>query len=360
MALTTRDVAVSVLDAAGAPVAGAVVTARLDRADIDPAEGVVTPSDVAGTTDGAGAVTLALWPNLLGTANSVYRFEARSADDELLFLAWGRLPDADTSLAAFATFTDPHEPPVQTDFSRGDRIQQDILDMLHQDAADPNTVRLVRRWMKHVTDYAARRRWWFLERVAVVTLSPGADVAVFAGAVDKVSAVFADGYRVPSLGLSTVLEHRVHAQRLGLANAGPVGGYALEAGRKLHFWPAPRAVTGVTILYQRPFDLALLPDALEQMIVHGVLGRYGRHFDRDALAQDPEWFERRFLADLREAQAASFDALSSSARWQQRTAEVQAATLGAIGAVDTLPAPASLTGTGYVTIETGDYPLRVS
>jgi hypothetical protein len=84
--------------------------------------------------------------------------------------------------------------------------------------------------------------------------------------------------------------------------------YAVEAGRRLHFWPAPHEDTPLLLHYQRPMALALVPTDLEPVIVHGVLGRYGRHWDRDALTQDPASFEQRYVQELVNAGRDSWDA----------------------------------------------------
>ncbi len=68
MSIPTINLTVTVYDYSGAPVPGAYVTSRLDRPERY--EGVVVESDVAGETDDAGQVVLAVFPNELGANGS--------------------------------------------------------------------------------------------------------------------------------------------------------------------------------------------------------------------------------------------------------------------------------------------------
>lgn len=68
--LPTCRVHCAVFDNDGSPVAGAVVTAKLDRFEVY--QGYVVPDIEAATTDETGACTLALWPNALGATASSY------------------------------------------------------------------------------------------------------------------------------------------------------------------------------------------------------------------------------------------------------------------------------------------------
>lgn len=118
-------------------------------------------------------------------------------------------------------------------------------------------------------------------------------------------------------------------------------------------------LTPFAVLYTRPMDLAIVPEFWETMVVNGVLGTYGRHFDRDALGADPEDFERRYEAQLKRAHTESWDIERSRRFEEDLTSETQTP-LSDSGAATGYTVPASLTGIGYVTIETGDYPLVVS
>ena len=68
--LPTCRVHCAIFDNDGSPVAGAVVTAKLDRFEVY--QGYVVPDIETATTDETGACTLALWPNALGATASSY------------------------------------------------------------------------------------------------------------------------------------------------------------------------------------------------------------------------------------------------------------------------------------------------
>jgi len=118
-------------------------------------------------------------------------------------------------------------------------------------------------------------------------------------------------------------------------------------------------LTPFGILFTRPMDLAIVPDFWETIVLNGVLGTFGRHFDRDALASDPKEFERRYEAQLGRGNTDTWD-IERARRWENELAiELQTALSESDGATS-YTLPASLTGIGYVTIETGDYPLVVN
>ncbi len=124
-------------------------------------------------------------------------------------------------------------------------------------------------------------------------------------------------------------------------------------------------LTPFSTLYTRPMDLAIVPDFWETIVLNGVLGTFGRHFDRDSLASDPEEFERRYEAQLRRGDGDSWD-LERARRWDPDmdrddgdTASEHVTALSTSDGATSYTVPASLTGIGYVTIETGDYPLTV-
>lgn len=70
MSLTTCNVLCTVHDDAGTPVQGATVSAKLNQ--FEAYNGYVVPQLVEGTTNASGQVTLALWPNQLGSTESMY------------------------------------------------------------------------------------------------------------------------------------------------------------------------------------------------------------------------------------------------------------------------------------------------
>ena len=118
-------------------------------------------------------------------------------------------------------------------------------------------------------------------------------------------------------------------------------------------------LTPFGILYTRPMDLAIVPDFWETIALNGVLGTFGRHFDRDQLASDPAEFERRYEAQLSRGNTDTWD-IERARRWENELAtELQTALSESDGATTYL-LPASLSGIGYVTIEIGDNPLVVN
>jgi hypothetical protein len=129
-------------------------------------------------------------------------------------------------------------------------------------------------------------------------------------------------------------------------------------------------LTPFSCLYTRPMDLAIVPEFWETVVLDGVLGTYGRHFDRDALGSSPEEFERRYESKLKRANTDSWDIERASLyEDSQDVTDLQRAAREASsfqtaqsesGLATGYTVPASLTGIGYVTIETGDYPLVVA
>lgn len=253
------------------------------------------------------------------------------------------------------------QPFPKADHQREARIVQDIADLLHEPQPSESTVRKVKRWLAFVlADAASRRKWWFLENAATKTLELGQDIIDLVGHIDKAIAVYAPA-RLTKIPLQQMVELRMRAQMSNRPNAGPPTHYALEAGRRLHLWPAPLDDTAFALVYSRPMHPAIVPNAAwESLLVNGILGRYGQHFDRDALSQNPEAFERRYEEDLRRQGVDSWD-IERIPRWDdivdgQTTAAANSSTDTAVESI----VPASLTGIGFVTIETGPYPLEVA
>jgi hypothetical protein len=245
------------------------------------------------------------------------------------------------------------------DGDRETRIVQDINDMLFQTTYDSGFERKVKRWISQVLAHAAtRRRWKFLDAVARAQLGAGADIIDLRGHIDQVIAAFAPR-RLHKASLQQILDARQAAAAGNQPNAGAPTHYAIEGGRRLHLWPAPHQATAFAVLYSRPLRLEIVPEQWEQIIVNGVLGRYGRHFDRDALSQDPEWFEKRYETDLRRADIDGWD-IESAPRYEDLPAGHTLTAESSFNTARDVLVPASLTGIGYVSIETGDYLLQVN
>ena len=96
--MTTRTVNVTVEDQSGVPYHDAIITAVLDRTDLDPNDGYVVPTQQTFRSDSSGDAVLQLWPNALGSKGSRYRVTATSTNGKLLFDVWATVPDVDGSM----------------------------------------------------------------------------------------------------------------------------------------------------------------------------------------------------------------------------------------------------------------------
>lgn len=120
-------------------------------------------------------------------------------------------------------------------------------------------------------------------------------------------------------------------------------------------------LTPLTLLYTVPMDVTVMPDHFEPMLVHGALGLYGRHFDRDTLTDAAPEFERRYRENLRRAGVLHHDFERVHPHEDLVASETFArAPNSALGLASSFVLPASITGIGYMTIEIGDNPLVVS
>ena len=70
MSLPTCNVLCSIFDDQGQPIQGAIISAKLNQYEVY--DGYVVPTLVQGTTGADGTVTIALWPNQLGSTGSMY------------------------------------------------------------------------------------------------------------------------------------------------------------------------------------------------------------------------------------------------------------------------------------------------
>lgn len=251
------------------------------------------------------------------------------------------------------------QPFPSVDQDREGRVVSDICDLLHDHKEA--TQNKVKRWIKLILMEAAMppRRWWFLDNVASTTLDLGQDIVDLTGHIGRIAAIYCP-VRLHKTTLQHITELRMSATAESRANGGYPTHYALEAGRRVHLWPCPHLTMPFAAMYQRPMDLAIVPDEWEMIVVNGVLGRFGRHFDRDQLTQDPADFELRYLDALRRAALDGYD-VERIEHWDDTLPSGSSVT--ANSSTDTAVAkvtPASLTGIGYVSVETGDYTLQVA
>jgi len=264
------------------------------------------------------------------------------------------------------------QPYPTPDHRREDRLVKDIADLLHEpcelddngvlSGLNPKMDQRIRRWIRlTLEDIAGRRRWWFLDNVAgTITLTAGQDVVDVTGHIDKIIRVYAPR-RLEKTALPGMVDWRMDAIANQRPNAGQIKKYAIEGGRRIHLQPAPAQDTLFALLYSRPIHPAILPHHWDTIILDGVLGKYGRHFDRDALTQDPKDFETRFERKLKQAGGDSWD-IERHSTWDDNPpgeSTTTPLTSDTDGATEFLM-PASITGIGFVTIETGDYPLEVA
>ncbi len=247
------------------------------------------------------------------------------------------------------------------DTTREARIVQDVADLLHETPLSDETTRKIKRWIELVLlDAEERRRWWFLEAVAARWLHGGDDAIDVVGHVEMVVGVWAPG-KLKLVPLPTLIGQRQARLAEGGPNVGTPSHYALEAGRRIHLWPAPSQRLPFAVLYARPMHVSLLPKNWDGIVLDGILGKFGRHFDRDALTQDPSAFEERYERRLQRASVATghWD-LEVLERWLVDYASQTGPSLAAAGGSTELRVPASLYGIGYQPLADGHYPLEVA
>jgi len=251
------------------------------------------------------------------------------------------------------------------DSKREGRVIQDVLDILRDNtiyedlSADTTLTRRIKRWIIHVLNDANRRKLWFLENVATAALATNQDIIDLRGHVDKITAVYCP-QKLHKITLAQMTELRQAAATNNSSNAATKAThYALEAGHRIHLWPCPSAAVSFATLYTRKIHVAIVPDAWEVIILNGIIGMFGQHFDRDALVDNPELFELRYNGQLNRAHKEHND-VEIIQRFKNELPALS--NVVANSSTDTgtdVIMPASLTGIGYETIETGDYPLTV-
>jgi hypothetical protein len=107
MTITTQPVTVRIFDGQGQPCAdGTIVTAKMDKLDVEAGTGLVVPSEVKGTTT-AGIAVLTCFPNHpetgLGTTGSVWTFSASPAGMRSVKVQ-AQTPNSPTTLDAIGDF----------------------------------------------------------------------------------------------------------------------------------------------------------------------------------------------------------------------------------------------------------------
>ncbi len=197
--------------------------------------------------------------------------------------------------------------PTQND-DRAKQITTDVIELMQMgsSSASKNRTR-VNRWFKlllsHLNSYP-KKPWWFTITRASCELLSGVDVIDIDGDFYKPIALMAPG-RLTQKSLQFIEEQRALATD-GNFNGGDVVHYAFE-GHRIHLWPAPKKTVRFTLVYATPLNAAKLPEEWEPMLIDGIIGRYGRHFDKDAMMDDMSDFERRFMHMLKRINNFNFD-----------------------------------------------------
>lgn len=124
-AVPTCAVAVRLYDQNAQAVAGATVTAQLDRYEIH--DGIVVPQTFEAVTDEFGECTLDLWPNSLGSQSSNYKIKVQPTDAKG-YSTIAIVPDAPT--ANLNEIAQLPEIPGKTDFQEYFEQAQGIADDL--------------------------------------------------------------------------------------------------------------------------------------------------------------------------------------------------------------------------------------
>ncbi len=117
----------------------------------------------------------------------------------------------------------------------------------------------------------------------------------------------------------------------------------------------------LTLLYTVPMDMSLVPDHFEPMVLHGMVGMYGRHYDRDVLTASAPDFEARYRRNMVRAGVLDHDFERAYPHEDLAATDTYGrAPNSDLGTASSYTLPASISGIGYVTIEIGDNPLVVS
>jgi hypothetical protein len=252
------------------------------------------------------------------------------------------------------------------DHQRIDRVAQDISDLIfhvgvlnRENPQHAEFFRKAERWADQTLRVSAMgHRWWFLDNLKSATIQAGQDIIDLKGHLDRVVSIYAPR-RLHLTTLSNLIDLRARAAACNRPNAArECTHYAVEAGKRVHLWPAPSQPISFHVLYQRPMHIALVPHEWEPIIVNGVIGMYGRHFDREQLSQDAAAFEARYREQLREAKTETHD-VPVIRRWRDELdGDVQAAANSSTDTAVEVLVPASIEGVGFeMILSTGDYLL---
>ena len=267
--------------------------------------------------------------------------------------------------------TKPLLHPAQNEKREGEVLQL-LQDMTHN-TGDKMDKRF-KSWINLIVHDINERMHgcWWLKHVHFFTVKAGQDVIDIDGDFDRV--VSLHGYRrIDQIDLSKLVSIRAQAQetdrvrhnRTGYGfygNAGDVENYAIEAGRRLHLWPAPDREMTIGLIYMRPPALPLMPTDYWNMVVYnGVLSEFYINFDRDGLVANPSHLHNKYKKSIKvgchqdhDVVTHRIDGLIEEACYKQSNIDSND------GKKTTIVAPASLSGIGYMTIDTGHYKFTVN
>lgn len=241
--------------------------------------------------------------------------------------------------------------------------KESILDLLceitHQDESFKERFS---KWVDlicHDIDHRLKGAWW-LKHLHYFSLDVGQDVIDITGEFARLLFIVHKS-KLREVPLGELASLRADAVNENLNNAGEPVLYAVEAGRRIHFFPAPDKKVTLGMVYFRPPSVEILPDEFWHLVVvDGVLSRFYLHFDKDGLVGNPVHIHNRYKKAISDSKSNSAGAVSlmaeNVARSLLRSKVVTNSTTGDSSSKQT---PASLSGIGHLTIEVGQYILEV-
>lgn len=197
---------------------------------------------------------------------------------------------------------EPFHPTPDPDRSK--RIVGDVIGLMKLNNNEA-TRSQVTRWLQLTLSKAQgmnRLPWWFARRLFACLAYPGQDVFDLQGQLDRTITLFCPNkLRLKPIGF--ILEKRAEG------SLGTPAFYSLH-GARIHLWPAPKEETLFVITYTLPITADIVPPEWESCLIDGVIGFYGKYFDRSGLLENPEEFAQRFMAGIKASRSEHFDSES--------------------------------------------------
>lgn len=198
----------------------------------------------------------------------------------------------------------------KVDKERKGRIISDVISLLKL-VKTSEQEEIISRWCAHTLNKAtksSRLPWWFASRLFACKIYPGQDVFELQGnnKLDGIIGAYCSQKMIVK-PISYILECRSSSYTGKKANRGEPVVYSQYGGR-LHLWPAPDKEMPFIISYTVPITTEIIPDSWESILVDGIIGLYGRHFDKSGLLESASEFRDRFYLALKNERAiCSFD-----------------------------------------------------